>query len=591
MKTIYLNLEDDVAKTVAKIKATKAQEVVLVIPKDSYLLGDSINLRLLKKQVDLLNVKTSVLTMDITGKMYAREAGFALKRLPKVAASKSFSDIRPSGSTKIYKPHEVLDNDDLELDPAATKKPTKKTGRRAVVGAAAVGAAAGVGAAASVGSAAASGISGAPKVGSSKVYKTKQQVAADNLPADWLSENHENTKPLSDNVFMPPSSNAKQLPRKRSYLKWVMGFVIVSLIAVLVLAFVVLPTGSVTVYPQAQAISRDVEVTVNSNVATADSSKLVVPATSVSESKQVSQSFNVNGKKEVGAKAQGRVAIYNLTGSPLNLRAATTVLTVGTRSYYFTQDQNNIVPLESASSDQNASTADILAGEGGEDYNLPAGTRMEINNQAFGSQPQRLYAKTVTQVIGGSSRYVSVISSEDITAAQTALIKTAVDQVNSGLPNDRKLVEGAYTVELQNFTTDKPEGTEATTFNASGTVLVKGLAFNEAELQNMLRARLEESIGEDKTLQPADLDVAVYKINNLDFEAGVMQLAVHYESKAMPVINEEAMAKELAGKSQAEAEDLLLSDPDIEKVDISLSPSWQTSFPRIASKIHVQVVE
>ncbi len=568
MKTIYLNLEDDVAKTVAKIKAYRGEEVVLVIPKDSYLLGDSINLRLLKKQVDLLRTKVSVLTMDITGKMYAREAGFPLKRLPRVAPSKSFSDVRPSGGTKIFSPHEV--EEDVELEPALP--PRKKIVRKAAPI---------VAAAASV---------AAPRVNSAKVYKSQRQVAADNLPSDWLTEAKDKTRPLSENIYMPPESGAKQLPRRRSYMKWLMGFVAVALIAVLVLVLVVLPAATVTIYAKAQSVSRDLEVVINSNASGVDPSRLTLPATAVSETKQVSQSFNVNGKKEVGAKAQGRVAIYNLTGSPLNLRAATTALTVGSRTYYFTGDQNGIVALESATSDQNATTADIIAGEGGEDFNLPAGTRVEINNQAFGSQPQRLYAKTVTQVIGGSSRFISVISTEDITGSQTALIRNAVDEINRGL-GDRKLVDGAYAVELQNFTTDKPEGTETTTFNASATVVVRGLAFNESDMREMVRGRLLQTLGDDKTLQDPANDVMVNKIGKLDFEAGLMQLSLHYESKALPTIDQNALASQLAAKSQKEAEDLLLENPDIEKVDIKLAPSWQTDFPRISSKIKVEVLK
>ncbi len=567
MKTIYLNLEDDVAKTVAKIKAQKGEEVVLVIPKDSYLLGDSINLRLLKKQVDMIGTKVSVLTMDITGKMYAREAGFPLKRLPKVSASKSFSDIRTGGATKIFKPQEIDDN----LEPVEPKPAAKKLVRKSIPAAAATVA--------------------APKINSSKVYKSKKQVAADNLPADWLLEDSGKSKQLSENVYMPPNSGAKEMPRRRAYWKWAVGFVTVSMIAVLVLVLVVLPSASVTVYAKAQNVSRDVEVSINSNASGVDASRLTLPATAVSDSKEVSMSFDVNGKKEVGAKAQGRVALYNLTGSPLNLRATTTVLTVGSRSYYFTADQNNIAALESANSDQNATVADIIAGEGGEDFNLPAGTRMEINNQAFGSQPQRLYAKTVTQVVGGSSRFISVISTEDVTGAQTSLIKSAVDEINRGLDDNRKLVEGAYAVDLQNFVTDKPEGTETTTFNASATVVIRGLAFDDSELREMVRGRLTQTLGDDKTLQSMEKDVVVNKIGKLDYEAGLMQLSIHYESKALPSIDETALASSLAAKSQGEAEDILLDNPDIERVDMKLAPSWQKSFPRVSSKIRVEVVK
>lgn len=574
MKTLYLNLQDDVAKTTAKIKAQKGEDVVLVIPKDSYLLGDSINLRLLKKQVDLLGAKVSILTMDPTGKMYAREAGFPLKRLPKVAPSKSFSDIRPASEVKIFKPHEIEDSatsnkpeavthvPNLVIDQPSLKK-TSTSSKKTV----------------------------APKINSAKVYKSKTQVTAETLPSDWLTENTDGDTSLSNNMFMPPESKSKQAPTRRSYVKWAMSFVVVSLIAVLVLVFVVLPQATVTIYAKGQSVARDLEVSINSNVSEVDASRLVLPASSVQETKQLTKTFNANGKKEVGAKAQGRVAIYNLTGSPLNLRSSTTVLTVGSKSYYFTEDQNGINALESPNSDNNATVADIIAADGGEDFNLPAGTRLEINNQSFGSQPQRLYAKSVTQIIGGSSRFVSVISTEDISSAQRELIRDAVSEINSKLPSDRKIIDGAYAVDLQDFTTDKPEGTETTTFSASAKITIRGLAFNENELREVVRSRLLQTLGSDKELQQADQDVVVNKIKNLDYEGGLMQLLVHYESKALPSFDINQLTNQLSAKSQQQSQELLLNNPDIEKVDIRLAPSWQTSFPRVSSKIKIEVLK
>src|SRR6185503_14608799 len=96
LKTIYLNLEDDIAKIAAKIKREKADEVVLVFPKKSFLFSDSINVRLLKKQLEPLGKKVSILTMDEMGQMYAKEAGFDLKFLPKSPRPGQFSDIRHS---------------------------------------------------------------------------------------------------------------------------------------------------------------------------------------------------------------------------------------------------------------------------------------------------------------------------------------------------------------------------------------------------------------------------------------------------------------------------------------------------------------
>ncbi|QQS22587.1 hypothetical protein IPM19_03065 [bacterium] len=600
MKTIYLNLEDDVARIVAKVKALKGEDAVLVIPKDAYVLADSINLRLLKKQTDILGSKVSILTMDETGQIYAREAGFTLKNLPKISRSKTFSDIRPqSGSKSVMtfgkaryevNPSPVSDMQDEFIAPAVrpAAKPKKVVRKVAAKSAERVASrsAQPVAKSSMVGAGIAAG-----KIlehRGAKVAAARQSPLENN---DWLTPTTGGLRTKADNMFMPPSSKSSKAPRRRSYKKFSLAFVALALIAVVALVVMVLPSANVTVYARSQTVARDLDLTIDTNLETVDASRLTLPATKVDETKAPSNSFTTNGKKEVGSKAQGRVAIYNLTGSAMNLRTSTTVLTVGTKSYYFVSDQNGIVALENPSKDSNATTADIIAADGGEDFNLPAGTRVEITNQAFGSQPQRLYAKTVTQVIGGSSRFVSVVSKEDLDRAQKELISKAVEEVNNGLSDGRKLVEGAYNVEVSNFTSDKPEGTESTTFVASANIKITGLAFNENDLRQMVRGRLTQTLGSDKALQEADLDQVVYKIKNLDLAAGLMQLSIHYESQAKAKIDQQDLVAQLAGKSKEQANDILLTNQNIERADITLAPSWQKSFPRLGTKIHIKIEE
>jgi hypothetical protein len=353
-----------------------------------------------------------------------------------------------------------------------------------------------------------------------------------------------------------------------------------------------LPSANITVYAKAQTVARDIDIIADVATQAPDSAKLSLPAVAVNESQTVVETFQTNGKKEVGSKAEGRIAIYNLTGSPMALKSSTTTITVGSKVYLFKADQPNVKALTSASADSNATVADIIANDGGEGYNIPAGTRMEITNQAFGSQPQKLYAKTVTQIVGGNSRFISAISKEEITAAQNKLIKKVVDGINANLAGSNvKLVDGAYTVNVTSFATDKPEGTEAQNFVSELKVTIAGLAFDETALKNIVRQRLLMTLGNGKTLQELEKDTIVYKIKNLDVQSGIMQLALHYESQAKPNIEVDDLKNKISGKTKQEASDLILSNPDIDKVEIIVQPAWQSGLPRFTSKIHVEVKE
>lgn len=549
-KTIYLNLEDDVTKVINKLKREKSAEVVLVFPKKSFIFSDSINLRLLKKQIDMLNKTASILTMDERGQLFAEEAGFALKRLPTKSRSTSFSDIRPrtqripkSVAAATAAIAELAAEETTDTIPRRASRPTSRIASRA---------------------------------------KSATPVAAASL-ASVTSK---------DNVFIPADSKVTKPKRRKSYRAYVVGFIALVLVVILLLLLVVLPSASVVVFAKSQTVARDLDVIADVKAQAAESSKLILPAVAVDETQTITDNFQANGKKEVGSKAEGRVALYNLTGSPMALKASTTTLTVGSKTYTFKEDQGNVKALTSAANDSNATVADIIASDGGESFNVPAGTRVEITNQAFGSQPQRLYAKTVTQVVGGNSRFISVISKEDLDVAQKELTKRVVDGINANLAGSKsKLVDGAYNITIVSFTTDKPENTEAQNFSAELKVTITGLAFDENALKNMVRQRILMSLGAGKELRAADKDSVIYRIKNLDAQNGIMQLALHYESSAKPVISANELKTKLAGKSKQEASDLILANPDVDRVEITIQPAWQSGFPRLGSKIKVEVRE
>jgi hypothetical protein len=559
LKTIYLNLEDDIAKITSKIKREKAEEIVLVFPKKSFLFSDSINLRLLKKQLEPLGKTVSILTMDEMGQMYAKEAGFALKFLPKSPRPGQFSDIRRSSNVR---PQAPAAQPSSSPEPTITKRPAivadqrqgerRQTQRR------------------------------------STPRRTIDRVQANAAAAEQVF--HRDPDIRQQPRLMPRLEKPARPRAGRSWRKALIGFVALALIIIIALVVVVLPGADITVYAKSQTISRDIEMNLNTKTTTVDAASLTMPAVAVDQTLDASNTFQTLGKKEVGTKSAGRVAIYNLTGKPLNLKATTTVLSAGSKNYTFNEDQNGIHALPSSTQDQNATVADITAQGGGESYNLPAGTRLEITNQSFGSQPQRLYAKTVTQVVGGTSRFISVITQDDILRAQNELNKAALGSILSDLePQHLTMIDGAYTATPAEFATDKPVDTETPSYNAKIKLRIQGLAFDQDKLVQLLRERLSLSLSGNQALQEADQDNVTIKVKGLDLTNGVLSLSIHYESKAIPQLDISGVRQQLSGKSKQEASEILLSNSDIERVDITLTPSWQTSIPRLTNKIRIDV--
>ncbi len=558
--SIYINLEDDVSKIVTRIKREKAEQLVLVCPKRCFLFNDSINLRLLKKQVDLLGREVFILTMDERGQLYAKEAGFGLKTLPRPKSPSAVSDVRPTHpiSTQIAK------------KPAAASKVAVKHSEP---------------------------IKHTEKSHESKVHRAAPKVEVTHKTV-YKDAPGEDTSDLIFDEEQLPFTNQEETAKKRShfYGRFLTGLVALSLVIILVLVFVVLPRASVVVYPKTEPITRDMEITISSQTQQPNPDALQLPGTPVSDTVEVSGKYDSQGKKQVGNRALGTVQIYNFTRAPLNLKASTTTFTVGSKTYVLTEDVSGIRPTayknpytKEVDEATLSEPVEVIAQQGGEDSNVPAGTRMEISNQVFGSKPQFLFAKTATAVTGGTTRYLSVVSEQDIASSQAALGQKLLNELNDKLAGQNlSFAQKSYMLEPLSFTTDKAAGAESPSFTATLKAKVTGLAFNQDELKKLISDRIGSTLSADKVLESSP-DPINYKLKSIDLNQNLAVITVHYESKAVYDLDLGDIKSQLVGKSRQQANEILKSNQQIEQIDITIAPSWQNSFPWFAREIEVRV--
>ncbi len=555
--SIYINLEDDVSRIAARLKREKAQSVVLVCPKRCFLFNDSINLKLLKKQIDLLGKEVFILTMDERGQMYAQDAGFQLKTLPKSSRSQQFSDVR------IQKP--------VQAEAVAPfEKADEKIGKQDA------------------------------KIEESD--ETSEEIIDQPVLNTEQVENSRIITPsvsVADTVFPKEIEEKHQLTRKiKSNQKKITAFVAGSLIIILIVVFVVLPKATVVIFPKTEPLTRDLEISTSTNIKQADSSKLLLPATKITEVVEVKDKFQSQGKREVGNKASGSVYIYNLTKTPINLKVGTTVLTVGNKNYNLVTDVSGLKPAVYKDPKTNeidesslGSPVNVVASQGGESYNLPAGVRVEITNQVFGSRPQVLFAKTAAPVTGGTSRFLSIVSDQDIAASKATLTAKAMETLGEKLKaQNLTLPEKSYNFEVLEFTADKAVGTETPNFEASLKAKVTGLAINPEELKKLVYERIEQTLSNnrDQTVSPnSELSFKLKNPVDLTTELGI--LAAHFQGSAVYNVNVKDIASSLVGKSQNQVSEILKSKAEIEKIEITLAPSWQKTFPWFAGKIDVLI--
>lgn len=584
--SIYINLEDDVSKIVERLRKESASEVVLVCPKRCFLFNDSINLRLLKKQTELLKKTVSILTMDERGQMYAKEAGFTLRFLPKTPKVKSMSDIgsgiRPVKTTRSAEPT------GSRLAASEAKKTTGKIAAET-----------------------AKLLVKEPVVplGLEEIKQTARKLSK--AEAVLVESQSEPIKigtmsavpkvDVRENIFPEEIENRFKAEKAGFGLgKWVASFLFLAGVLLSVLFLVVLPKARVILIPKNDILVRDLEISYGTSVKTADPTKLVLPGTQVAEDLELKKTINSQGKKEVGNRATGFVKIYNFTRLPLNLKVENTTLSLNGKNYNLVNDVNQLKPTgykNPRTKEVDESTlgeaVEIIAAEGGESYNLPAGTRLEISNKVLGSKPQLVYAKTDSPIDGGTSRYLSVVTDQDITGAQQQLKDEGLAQVRNKLQNQGLVLpDDSYNLQVVQFNTDKSVGTQSPNFEANIKLKLTGLAVQESELEKLVFDRINQTLSDNKTLDTNEGTYQlVYKTKQLDGNNQLGVLSVHFQGRVWYNLSEttSVMAKKLVNKTPVEANELLSKNNEIDRIDVILSPSWQKRLPFLSNNIQIKI--
>ena len=384
--------------------------------------------------------------------------------------------------------------------------------------------------------------------------------------------------------------------RKRFWIK-----VIVLALCVLVgggysLGFLILPKATLAITTRTEPVARDFEITIDVNQKDADAEQLVVPGRFIDQEVSNKKNVESTGTRNAGQRASGFVTIYNFSKTTLILKKDTTVLSVNGKRYFFTQDVGNIRPtakigLEDEEIDPTSLIPPVpIASEGGgEQYNLACGVRIEIKNDAFGSQPQLLYAVTSDAISGGTNRLIKMVTQGDIDKGQDQLTTELVENAKTSLTADSpgaKIIEGALITEIVAKTSSSGVNAEVPQFEVSQTVRLHALVYNENDIRSMVAERIKRLQPENKILQEegAQLSSRFIAIN---LQEGKGVLSNHFESTLRYSIDAGKIIDQIRGRDIQDIRDILLSMPEIEQVEVVFSPSWVKKAPNMKSKIKI----
>jgi len=151
------------------------------------------------------------------------------------------------------------------------------------------------------------------------------------------------------------------------------------------------------------------------------------------------------------------------------------------------------------------------------------------------------------------------------------------------------LTDKAYTFDVVQFITDNAVSTQTPNFVATMEAKVNGLAYSNNDLSNLISQRIGQTLSSNKTLKFDTAEATSVRVKNLDVDNGLGTLSVHFEGQAVFNVDLVNITPQLVAKSQNEVYEILRSKAEIEKVEITLAPSWQKSFPLFVSRIKLNI--
>jgi hypothetical protein len=320
----------------------------------------------------------------------------------------------------------------------------------------------------------------------------------------------------------------------------------------------------ITVDPKILEGQRDIMVVTSGEISDADP-KILASKIEVEESG--TKRGVVTGKKLVGEKAKGAIAIYGTTMG--RTFAAGTAVTNG--NLKFLMDSGVTVASGSAASPASA-TVNVTAAGIGESFNLGAGTLFEV-----GDYPQSSFqGKNEAAFTGGSSRQVMVVTKTDqerLAATLSAeLTAKGLENLKTQLGTGQNFLDKAVTTAVISKKFDKEVEAEAESVGLTMAVKLTGVTVDEKQLMAKMGNLLAPEIPPDFDF---DISRATLEIvgSKTDKEGSII-LTTKLAAKLMPKIDRTKIVADLAGKGIGVAGTYLQTLPQYISHNILTTPAF-----------------
>ena len=360
----------------------------------------------------------------------------------------------------------------------------------------------------------------------------------------------------------------------------------IALIALLVWMFVFAPAATVIVTASTTAAPVSSTVKLGGTAAT-DFKAGIVKSVAQQEKKDVSIDFDATGTGKVGDNATGSMTVTrtSVSSTPLPVPVGTS-FTSGSFTFVSTQATTlNGTSVGPGGVVQDSATIAVTASEVGAEYNLGA--------KAYQSSVSGISSQG-SQMAGGTSRDVKIVSADDIERAKGLLIGQPTDAdkklLTTNFTAGEKVIDSSFTVDRADPISAPALNAEAASGKAKLTISTTYTiyAFSKVDLDSYLNSSLQQQMKNAAGQKIYDTGIDKVGLSNFKKEGDSLSVTVTATGQIGPKIDEEAIKQQVKGKIYGEVQASLQSLDGIKNVDVKFSYFWVRTVPNDTKKIHIE---
>jgi len=330
-------------------------------------------------------------------------------------------------------------------------------------------------------------------------------------------------------------------------------------------------SASIEVQPESRELNIHVKIT-----------EEAIPIQVFRVTRETTNLFATTGKEDRAVKARGIIRVYNkYSNSTQTLVPNTRFISKEGKLFRSTHRLN--IP------GKGHADVEVIAAQAGGKYNIGP-SNFSLPGLAGSALYTSVYGTSSESMTGGSVQTVSVVTKEDIVAAQEELVASLSENTKEILlrkiPKDIILLPESLEAKVLDTYSLIKEGSELDKFSYTARVRASVFGIQETVSELFARELLSSEMGQEERIDEQSLLVA-YRVQSNSEETESISLELAVSSRVYYALDPVELRLRLKGASINRMVALLSEYPHLVSAQVSLWPFWVNTIPENIEKIQV----